>query len=82
MTDRFCSRAGCTKKLNRNNTTGMCATNCEADGAPQKSTASASSSASVMKRFRTVATALGKDPNAILEEAAQAWLDVVAKAVE
>ena len=35
-----------------------------------------------LKRFRTVATALGKDPDAILEEAAKEWLSVLEKAAE
>lgn len=35
-----------------------------------------------LKRFRTVAIALGKDPDAILEEAAKEWLSVLEKAAE
>jgi len=91
---KTCSRSGCGKTLRDRNTTGMCSSGClspeapaslrapsvagsELDAAPKRRSAS-----DTIKRFRTVAFALGKDPDAILEEAAQAWLDVVAKAVE
>lgn len=81
MADRFCKRTGCTKKLRANNGTGMCGSGCESKEAPPAKQGG-SSSTGVMKRFRTVAHALGKDPNVILEEAAKTWLDVVSKAVE
>ena len=88
MTDKFCSRSGCTKKLRPTNTTGMCATGClSPDAMPSQRQVGnrgpgRGEASSVMKRFRVVATALGKDPNAILDEAAQGWLDAVMKAVE
>lgn len=86
MPDRHCSRAGCTKKLRSNNTTGMCSVNCEAwkDEAPVKAAPRASSrrASETMRSFKTVARALGKNPDAILEEAASTWLEAVRKAVE
>lgn len=89
---KTCTRSDCGKTLRDSNTTGMCSSGCrspeapaslrapgvELDGAPGKRR----SASDTIKRFRIVAFALGKDPDAILEEAAQAWLDVVAKAVE
>lgn len=80
MADKFCKRPGCTKKLRSNNESGVCSSACESKEAPASKGSSRASS--VMKRFRQVALALGKDPNAILEEAAAGWLDAVLKAIE
>lgn len=90
-----CTRSGCGKTLRDTNTTGMCASNCRSPDAPlslrapgvgadelDTGTTKRRGPSDTMRRFRVVATALHKDPDAILEEAAQAWLDVVAKAVE
>lgn len=82
---RSCGRPGCNKKLRSNNTTGVCATNCQSNDAPAGTRAVGDSSggrSDVMRRFKVVATALGKDPNAILEDAAATWLDAVKKAVD
>lgn len=90
----ICSRPGCTKQLRSNNTSGVCGSGCRSpeappsqrdpaldddvlDDKPKKRRAS-----DTMKNFRAVASALGKDPDAILEEAAEEWLAVVRKAVE
>lgn len=90
-----CSRRGCGKQLRSNNTTGMCGSGCLSPDAPPSLRAAGVDGddilddkpkkvgrSDVQKRFRAVAVALGKDPDAILDEAAQAWLDVIAKAVE
>lgn len=82
MTDTYCSREGCTKKLRANNTKGVCSSGCEAQASSSPATGGGKTKSSVMKSFRTVATALGKDPNAILEEAAKTWLDAIRRAVE
>lgn len=91
---KTCTRSGCGKTLRDINTTGMCASGCRSPEAPLSlrapgvgdeldvGTTKRRGASDTMKRFRIVATALNKDPDAILEEAAQAWLDVVAKAVE
>lgn len=91
-----CSRTGCTKKLRRNNTTGMCATGCHSAEAPAGRRASLGATATVVSRepysmeiterpatapsdalakFRVVAEALGKKPDELLGEFAQAWLE-------
>lgn len=79
MADKFCKRTGCTRKLRSNNASGVCTSNCGSSDAPPSA---GGGEKSVMKRFKSVASALGKDPNKILEEAAQTWLDVVLKAIE
>lgn len=81
----------CGKTLRSDNSTGICA-KCQANGKKPGDAADAAllsekpkakaARSDVQKRFRTVAVALGKDPDAILDEAAQEWLDAVAKAVE
>lgn len=88
-TQRSCGRPGCNKKLRTSNTSGVCWSGCLSPDAPASIRADSSSSASgsaprsdVMRRFKVVATALGKDPNAILEEAAKEWLSALEKAVE
>lgn len=87
--DRTCGRPGCNKKLRASNTNGVCASGCLSSDAPPSLRAGGSSTSSetggrsdVMRRFKVVATALGKDPNAILEDAAATWLDAVKKAVD
>ncbi len=86
MTEKFCKRPGCDKKLRSTNTTGVCATGCRStEASPSErvvGTRSVGAKDDVLRRFRLVARALGKDPEAILVEAAQTWLDTVAKAVE
>lgn len=86
MTDVICRRNGCGKKLRSNNTTGVCATGCFSSEAPPSTRAGAAvksprvskapkaDAADVMARFRAVATGLGKSPDVILQDAAQAWL--------
>ena len=84
----------CGKNLRSDNRTGICA-KCQSNGKKlegsdaealellsEKPKAKAPRSSDVLKRFRMVAAGLGKDPDAILEEAAEAWLEVVRKAVE
>ena len=77
-----CSRSDCTKKLRSNNTTGHCATGCLSDEAPPSSRAKATApkpeargSLTAMERLRDVAQVLNLDPDAVLEEFAQAWLE-------
>ncbi len=90
-----CGRTGCGKKLRGTNTKGVCATGCLSPDAPGHSRAAGvntdegagpktqrRAASETLKRFRTVAVALGKDPDAILEEAAQEWLSVLQKAAE
>ena len=81
----------CGKKLRSDNTRGACsdclargkgsATAVDQTGEPKKKNGPKKAS-ETMRNFRTVAAALGKDPDAILEEAAHAWLELVRKAVE
>lgn len=83
MTDTPSLCPHCGKKLRSNNTRGACS-DClkkpehrgesDAPRAPKRS--------DVMKSFRTVASALGEDPNAILEEAASVWLEKVREAIK
>lgn len=82
MADKFCKRPGCTKKLRSDNASGVCSSNCGSPEAAPRLQGGGGEAKSVMKRFKSVATALGKDPNKILEEAAQGWLDAVLKAIE
>lgn len=97
MTDpTTCSRPGCEKKLRSSNTKGVCATGCRSPEAPPATRAKGTRSASsprtttaaqprdesiALDRFRLVAEALGKSPDAILSEFAQAWLDELAAKV-
>lgn len=78
----------CGKTLRSDNTRGACS-DCLAKGhaavplAKEESKRGGSKKRSdTMKSFRTVAAALGKDPDAILEEAASEWLSAVRRAVE
>lgn len=85
-----CSRTGCTKKLNANNRSGACATGCLSPEAPASVRAKGKEPAAIgtppqdgamvastgaLARFRTVAEALGFEPDDILEEFAQEWLN-------
>lgn len=94
---KTCSRPGCGKQLRERNQSGLCTSGCRSPEAPSYvregggSTEATASEArprkvgggdDVMKRFRVVAKALGKDPDAILRDAAEEWLAAVAKAVE
>jgi hypothetical protein len=92
-----CSRNGCTKTLRIDNSSGACSSNCQSPDAPPSQRARVTnpreaappkkhevleaSPDEVMVRFTQVATGLGKDPNAILAEAAQGWLDSVAELI-
>lgn len=82
---KTCSRPGCGKKLNANNTKGVCNSGCRSAEAPpsmRAPTATPSTRRPVkraaageaLERFRAVAEALGMDPDAVLEEFAEAWL--------
>jgi hypothetical protein len=85
-TTTTCSRNGCGKKLRSNNTKGVCGSGCLSPEAPsymragvavkspRVSKAPKADAADVMARFRAVATGLGKSPDVILQDAAQAWL--------
>lgn len=86
-----CSRTGCPKKLRSNNTTGHCATNCESMDAPPSARAGNLKAAAkrveatddaTMVRFRRVAEAVGKDPEEMIREFAQAWLDGLRSTLE
>jgi hypothetical protein len=95
-TIKTCSRPGCDKKLRSNNTTGKCDSNCRSSEAPPTHRAKARGSMSratvakladekvgaTLVRFRLVAEALGKDPDVVLEEFAQAWLEALAQKLE
>ena len=79
-----CSRRGCDKKLRSNNTTGECGSGClspdaplakQAPGAGKRPTVSAEAKNDSLENFKTVAKALGLDPERILGEFAQGWLD-------
>lgn len=84
---KTCSRPGCGKQLRERNQSGLCTSGCRSPEAPSYvreggGSTEATASDDVMKRFRVVAKALGKDPDAILRDAAEEWLAAVAKAVE
>jgi len=84
-TEKTCPHCG--KKLRIDNTRGACSACLAAGKSPGASEDDSSRGktkgrSDVLKRFRIIAHALGKDPDAILEEAAQAWLDTIAKAIE
>lgn len=89
MTTKTCTREGCGKTLRANNQTGMCATGCRSPDAPASQRAPRTDAPAgqedVLVRFRRVAKALGKDPNAILDDAnrkvAAAWLQTIDEAV-
>lgn len=88
---KTCSRPGCEKTLKPNNTKGMCSSGCLGPEAPISLRAAAAGTDApageedVLVRFRRVAKALGKDPNAILDGAcrkvAEAWLKTIEDAV-
>lgn len=78
----------CSRKLRSDNTGDTCSyckkglrppTGGEATG--EQPTTKRRAASDTLKRFRVVANALGKDPDAILEEAAQEWLSAIEKAV-
>ena len=86
-----CSRTGCTKTLNKNNTTGMCGSGCESmDAPPAKRAGNLKAAAKrveavddeVMVKFRKVAEMVGKDPDEMVREYAQAWLDGIRETLE
>lgn len=87
MTTKTCTREGCGKTLRANNQTGMCATGCRSPDAPasQRTVAPPAGEEDVLVRFRRVAKALGKDPDAILDDAnrkvAAAWLKTLEDAI-
>lgn len=87
-TSKTCTRPGCGKKLNDSNTKGMCSSGCLSPEAPVSLRAAGAGGVAevdVLRRFRRVAKALGKDPEAILDEAmrkvAAQWLETVEEAV-
>lgn len=81
---KTCSRPGCGKKLNANNTKGVCHSGCRSAEAPPSMRAhdtpstrrpvKRASAGEALERFRAVSEALGMDPDAVLEEFAEAWL--------
>lgn len=99
-----CSRSGCTKILRRDNSTGMCSSNCQSPEAPpsqraRNSRAAASKkaddildytpgtkkpaadSSELREKFATVAAALGFDPEQLLDEARQEWLNAAGEVI-
>lgn len=85
-TPKTCSRTGCDKKLRPSNTKGVCATGCLSADAPASQQKDHAGEGDVLTRFRKVARALGKDPDAILREAMERvagdWLQTVEDAVK
>lgn len=87
-TPKTCTRAGCGKKLKSNNTKGECSSGClSLEAPPAARAANAGGEAEdVLVRFRRVAKALGKDPNAILDDAmrkvAKQWLETLEAALQ
>lgn len=88
-TPKTCRRTGCGKKLREDNQTGECSSGCLSPEAPPAKRASSlvsSTGEDVLKRFRRVAKALGKDPDAILDDAmrkvAKQWLETLEAAVQ
>lgn len=90
MSERTCST--CSKKLRKNNSGDLC-TSCRRGpdvGAPVTKrkpvpvkAANDEAPDSVLAKFRVVADALGENPDAILADYAQGWLDRLrAKVVE
>lgn len=92
---KTCSREGCGKKLRPRNKKGVCSSGCLSPDAPRSLRAKGtgqpgpaqaaslpSSNPQSLVRFRVVAEALGKDPDALLEEFAQGWLDELRGRVE
>lgn len=81
---KTCTRAGCGKQLRKDNSKGVCSANCLSPDAPAADR-DPNADGDVLKRFRRVAKALGKDPEAILDEAmrkvAAQWLETVEAAV-
>jgi hypothetical protein len=89
LTPKKCTRTGCGKTLREINKAGVCSSGCLSPDAPpaQRATALVSSTGEdVLKRFRRVAKALGKDPDAILDDAmrkvAKQWLETLEAAVQ
>lgn len=90
LSERFCPTSGCGKRLRSDNTKGMCS-RCQAGrklapvdgtdeqlagerkGGPRKKS-------DTMKRFRLVAEAVGDDPDALLEEFADGYLERIKSA--
>lgn len=91
-----CLRAGCGRKLRSNNKRGVCGVGCLSYEAPPSvrvklvtqpefqvpNNLDAKSKKKIMADFRIVAEALGKDPDALLLDAAQHWLAAVRAASE
>lgn len=86
-----CARPGCSKKLRANNTTGSCATGCLSPEAPPGKRATGATVRAArgeapkrvptqgvaLDRFRVVCEALGMDPDEVLTEFAEGWLDAL-----
>lgn len=88
-TPKKCTRAQCGKTLRDTNKSGECSSGCLSPDAPPSLRASglvSSTGEDVLKRFRRVAKALGKDPDAILDDAmrkvAAQWLETLEAAVQ
>ena len=93
---KTCSRAGCGKTLRSTNTQGVCGSGCLSDEAPPSMRAGGSAGGrskaakvdappaapGALGRFRVVAEALGKDPDALLEAFAESWLGALRERVE
>lgn len=87
-TPKKCTRTGCGKVLKENNQRGECSSGCRSLEAPpsQRAPGVGGEGEDVLLRFRRVAKALGKDPDAILNDSmrkvAAAWLEQVEAAVK
>ena len=88
-----CTRPGCGKTLRSNNTKGVCGSGCLSPDAPASHRTTSAKRASpkvsarvpdfgALDRFRTVAEALGKNPEAILSEFAEGWLQALRDQVD
>lgn len=94
----ICSRSGCTKTLRSDNSSGACSSNCQSPDAPPSMRARVTTPVretppakrevleasldDIMVRFRAVATGLGRNPDAILAQAAQGWLDSLSELID
>ncbi len=82
---KTCSAIGCEKRLNSNNTTGLCmahksrATPVDIEPSPRKwaKPKRLKVAGDVLTRFKAVADGLGFNGAGMLEEFAQSWLDAL-----
>ena len=82
MTDDKKTCPHCGKTLRSDNTRGACSDCLKAGKAAPELEDKPRKKSDTLKRFRTVATALGKGADAILEEAADAWLAALREAAD